>query len=102
MSGGRSTATQMARLVAERDRARDRVDQLEAEAREASAAAQQASADLIEFERQGASPAGRRAKLEQALAEARAKAAEPWAERIAGGSRCCIDRGEAGPRSPAL
>jgi hypothetical protein len=36
------------------------------------------------LERQGASPAGRRAKLEQALAAARAKAAEPWAERIAG------------------
>jgi hypothetical protein len=48
MGEGRSTATQaMARLVAERDRASNRVDELEREAREASAAAQQASADLI-------------------------------------------------------
>jgi hypothetical protein len=93
MGEERSTATQaMARLVAERDRASDRVDQLEAQAREASAAAQQASVDLIEFERHGASPTGRRPKLEQALVAARAKAAEPWAERIAGARTRIGDR----------
>jgi hypothetical protein len=37
----------MARLVAQRDQARARVDELEAEQREASAAAQQASAELV-------------------------------------------------------
>jgi hypothetical protein len=74
----------MARLVAQRDQARTHVDELEAEQREATAAAQQASDALIELERKGGRPGAQRSKLEQTLAEARAKAAEPWAERIAG------------------
>jgi chromosome segregation ATPase len=84
MSGERSTATQaMARLVAERDRARDRVDELEREARTSGERAAAASAALTEFERRGGR-AAERGKLEAELAEARAKAAGPWAERIAG------------------
>jgi hypothetical protein len=51
MSGGRSTTTQaMARLVAERDRARNRVDELEREARASSERVATASAALVEFE----------------------------------------------------
>ncbi len=84
MAEEHSTATQaMARLVAERDRARDRVDELEREARFSGERAAAASAALTEFERRGGR-AAERTKLEAELAEARAKAAEPWAERIAG------------------
>jgi chromosome segregation ATPase len=80
-----SSATEaMARLVAQRERARARVDELEAEQREASAAAQQASAELVELERKGSRPGAQRSKLEAQLAEAKAKATQPWAERIAG------------------
>jgi hypothetical protein len=74
----------MARLVAQREQARARVDELEAEQREATTAAQQASAELVELERKCARPGAQRSKLETQLAEARAKAGEPWAERIAG------------------
>lgn len=79
-----SAAEGMARLVEQRERARARVDELEAAQREATAAAEQASVNLVELERRGVSPAGRRAKLEQTLAEAKARAAEPWAERVEG------------------
>lgn len=80
----RSTATQaMTRLVEQRERARARVDEIEAEQREATAAAQQASSELVELERKGGRGA-QRSKLEAELAEAKARAAEPWAERIEG------------------
>jgi hypothetical protein len=78
-----NATSELAKLCDQRARAEDRVDQLEREARTASAAVAEASAALIAFERDGGTPEKRR-ELEQALAAARAKQAEPWGERIAG------------------
>jgi hypothetical protein len=80
-----SAAEALAELAQRRGVAQARVDELEREQREATAAAEEASLNLVELERHGVSPGGRRAKLEKTLAEAKARAAEPWAERIAGG-----------------
>lgn len=73
----------LAELRTERARVVARVDDLDRQAREATIAAQTASAALIEHERAGG-PAAKRRELEQNLAQAKAKAAEPWLERIEG------------------
>ena len=74
---------ELGKLNEKRGRAGARVDALEREARETATAATAASAALAEFERHGGSATKRR-ELERALADARARAAEPWTERIAG------------------
>jgi hypothetical protein len=63
--------------------AESRVHELEAEQRQATANARSASAELEQFERVGGR-ASDRAKLEAKLTAAKAKAAEPWLERIRG------------------
>jgi chromosome segregation ATPase len=70
-------------LQEQRDAAGARVGQLEDEHRRAVAAQQEASAALAEAERVGVSATKRHA-LEQALAEAKARADEPWSERLEG------------------
>ena len=80
----------LAELQEQRGRAVARVDDLEREMREAGAAAAQASAALIEYERKGG-PAARRRELEQTLAAAKAKAGEPWSERIEGARQSVRD-----------
>jgi hypothetical protein len=84
VSADPSAAERLAELLAERERIRTRVAEVDSQQREATAAAQQASDELIELERKGGRPGAQRSKLEQTLAEARARAAEPWAERIEG------------------
>jgi hypothetical protein len=78
-----TAAAGLAELVEAREQAEARVYALEAEARASARRAADASATLAEFERRGGRPA-ERDKLEAALAEARAQAAEPWAERVSG------------------
>jgi hypothetical protein len=70
-------------LQDERDAASTRVGELEHEQRQAAGAVQEASQALAQAERVGVNPAKRR-ELEDALVKARAKAAEPWPERIDG------------------
>jgi hypothetical protein len=70
-------------LLAARERATARVDEVESEQRAASEAREAARAALIEFERKGGRPA-ERAKLERALTEAEAHVSERWPERIEG------------------
>jgi chromosome segregation ATPase len=84
------TAEAMARIVDQRDRTSARVDELEREARAAGEGLTAARAALVESERQGGRAAQRR-QLEQALAEAKAKASEPWAERIEGARQAVRD-----------
>jgi chromosome segregation ATPase len=79
-----TASVELAKVQEQRGRAAARVDALEREQRGAAAAAAAASAALAEHERQGGAPAGKRRELEQALAAAKSKAAEPWPERIAG------------------
>jgi hypothetical protein len=67
-------------LQERRSGATARLAEVEAEARTSALAAQQASEALIAHEREGGSATKRR-ELERALADARAKAGEPWAER---------------------
>jgi chromosome segregation ATPase len=85
------TQEEMTLLTQARDRASARVEVLKRDARSAQEAATEASLALAEFERRGGRPAERR-KLEQALADAKAKAAEPWAERIAGAQQRVRDQ----------
>src|SRR5262245_65832726 len=82
---------EMARLVEQREQARVRVDAIEAEQREATAAVQRGSEELVALERTDG-PAAQRRKVEAELAAARAKAAEPWDERAAGARARVRDR----------
>lgn len=72
----------MARLIEQREQAQARVDAIDAEQREATAAVQRGSDELVALERAGG-PAAQRRKVEAELAAARAKASEPWGERAA-------------------
>jgi hypothetical protein len=84
------TAEEMDRLAEERRRAQAKPDHLDAEQRAANEALAVARGRLAEFERHGGG-AGRR-KLEQALAEADARVAEPWAVRRDGLRAAIRDR----------
>jgi hypothetical protein len=81
-------------LREERNRAASRVSSLEAEWRTAQASVASASAALAEIERHGGSASGR-SKAEEALAEAKATAAQPWSERVDGARRAVRDRDSA-------
>jgi hypothetical protein len=78
------------RLREERGRAGARVSGLEAEWRAAQEAVAQAAAEVAELERSGGSASSRH-KVEEQLAAAKAKAAEPWAERVDGARRAIRD-----------
>ncbi len=84
------TTETMARLSGECARASARIDQLDQESREAARALAAASDALVEFERHGGRTAAR-TKLEEALARAKGRAAEPWQERIEGARRAGRD-----------
>jgi hypothetical protein len=79
----RTVSEELARLVEQREKANARVGELEAEARAAQQAAIDASEELAQLERRGG-PAAKRREVEQRLAVARGKAAEPWDERVKG------------------
>jgi hypothetical protein len=86
-----TTATdELAELRAERATAGARVTDLEREWQAANEEAAQSSAALAEVERHGGS-ASTRHKAKDALAAAKAKAAEPWAERLDGARRAVRD-----------
>jgi hypothetical protein len=74
-------------LLAKRSSLEARVDALEHEQGQAHAAARAAAHAVEEAERAGAPDA----KLDAALAKARARAAQPWAERVAGARRAVAD-----------
>jgi hypothetical protein len=78
------------RLVALVDEAERAVHDVEDQQREAHAAREAASYALEQLERQGAPEAERR-KAEKALADARSRAAEPWAERASGARQRAVD-----------
>jgi hypothetical protein len=83
--GGNDVTAQLAKLLERRDAAERRIREVEAEQRTAVQEREAARARLIEHERRGG--AGRRAeraKLETALTQAEAHAAERWPERIEG------------------
>lgn len=87
-------STELAALVAQRDALRDRVEAIDSEQREANERAANTSVALAELERRalaGDDVGGQRKKLEAELAKARAAAAEPWAERRAGGQQAVRD-----------
>jgi hypothetical protein len=84
------TAGALSRLVDRRSRAAERLEQIETEARAAASAAAEASAEMVELERKGG-PAAERRQLEQALAAAKTKAAEPWHERAEGARQAVRD-----------
>jgi hypothetical protein len=84
-------AAELARLGAQRAAATQRISDIEAEARAATTALGDAQRALVEAERRDA-PQAQRAKLEQALAKAKARANEPWAERRAGAAAAARDR----------
>jgi chromosome segregation ATPase len=81
---------ELARLREKQARATARVEAVENETREAHAAAAATKEALIAFERRGGR-ASERAELEAALHEARAKAGEPWAERLEGARAAARD-----------
>jgi hypothetical protein len=81
---------ELAKLQDRRARAAARVDALEADWRAAVTAAQEASAGLAHAERVGVS-ASKRSALEEELATAKARAAEPWAERVEGAKAAVRD-----------
>jgi hypothetical protein len=81
---------ELARLERRNAEARQRVEQLERDQRAAGQARQEARAALVEAERRGAAPADRK-KLEQTLADAEARASEPWPERIEGARAAARD-----------
>jgi hypothetical protein len=74
-------------LVGKREKAERRVEQLEAEQRDAVQAREAARAALIEFERKGGGRRAERSELEAALNDAEATAAERWPERTEGARR---------------
>jgi flagellar biosynthesis chaperone FliJ len=86
--------TQLAALVAQRDKAQRRIEQLEAERREAVQAREAARRRLVEFEQAGGRSADR-AKLERALSDAEAKASERWPERLEGARAALREAGYA-------
>jgi hypothetical protein len=75
-----TATTELARLREARAKATAEVADLERKQRAAHLAAQEAGAQLAEAERVGAS-ATKLHQLEERLAEAKALAGEPWAER---------------------
>jgi hypothetical protein len=78
-----TATTELSRLREARAKAGAEVSDLEAKQRAAHLAAQGVGAELAEAERVGAS-ASKLHQLEERLADAKAVAAQPWAERIAG------------------
>jgi chromosome segregation ATPase len=87
----RTPATeQMARLVEQRERANARIDEVQQQARDATSELGRTREALITAEREGAGAAARR-KLEQELTTAKARSAEPWAERVEGARRAARD-----------
>jgi hypothetical protein len=87
-------STQLTALLAHGHALRDRVDEIDREQREANKRAATASDALAELERRalaGDDVSAQRKKLEAELAKAKAKAAEPWAERRAGGQQAVRD-----------
>jgi hypothetical protein len=85
------TTEAMAALLDQTSRAEARVGELDARQREAGAALAAAAEQLAEFERRGGGRQADRARLEQALAEARARVDEPWAARREGATRAVRD-----------
>jgi hypothetical protein len=85
-----SATTALTKLEEERSRAASRVSELEREWRAAVEASRVASAELAEVERHGGSATTRHAG-EEKLATAKAKAAEPWAERVEGARAAARD-----------
>jgi DNA repair exonuclease SbcCD ATPase subunit len=83
-------SVELAKREEERRRAASRVSGIESEWRQAIAASRDASAALAEVERHGRSAAARSA-AEQKLTDARAKADEPWAERVEGARSAARD-----------
>jgi hypothetical protein len=84
---GNSVIGRRDELVALVDAAEDRVHKLEDQQREAFAALRQAEFNLEQAVRAGASTA----KAEKALDESRARAQEPWNERIRGAQQGAVD-----------
>jgi chromosome segregation ATPase len=80
----------LAELIQRRASAQAKLDQLEAERRAASEAREVARAALIKAEREDVGST-QRAKLERALADAEARAAERWPERIEGARHAIRD-----------
>jgi hypothetical protein len=90
-------STELAELLAHGRALRDRVSAIDREQREANERAATASAALAELERRalaGDDVGAQRKKLEGELAKAKAAAAEPWAERRAGGQQAVRDHNQ--------
>jgi hypothetical protein len=83
-------STELAKMEEQRAHAAARLDAVEREARAAGQAAEEASLQLSEAERHGAS-ASKRHQLEAELAKAQARRAEPWAERLKGAQHALRD-----------
>lgn len=81
----------MAQLVEKRRQAEARVDQIEAEARTSRQRFAEAREALIQAEASGV-PEAKRRTLERELAEAEARAGEPWGERVEGARRAVRQR----------
>jgi hypothetical protein len=96
-----SATEQMAKLVEQRGRAAARVGEVEAEQRLAQQTLTGAREALVQFERRGSGRAPERGELEAALAEAQARANEPWAERVEGARRRARDAQHAVQRHAA-
>jgi hypothetical protein len=85
--------TAMSKLVEQRERADDRVREIEAEQRLASQTLVAAREALVQSERRaGGRHAAERRQLEQQLAEAKTAANAPWIERIEGARRHVRDK----------
>jgi hypothetical protein len=87
-------STELAELLADGRALRGRVDAIDREQREANERSVAASAALAEFERRGLAGddvGADRKRLETGLAKAKGAAAEPWAERRAGGQQAVRD-----------
>jgi chromosome segregation ATPase len=85
------TTAAMNKLVEARERANDRVRELEAEQRLASQTLVAARETLVQFERRGGGRPAERRQLEEALAKAKKAAEEPWSERLEGARRAARD-----------
>jgi hypothetical protein len=87
-------STELAALLDQGHALRERVDDIDRQQREATERAATASAALAQLERRslaGEDVGPERKKLEAELAKAKATAAEPWAERRAGGQQAVRD-----------
>jgi flagellar biosynthesis chaperone FliJ len=73
--------TELAKLEQQRSRAATRIDELEAEQRQTGVTLAAAREAVAQFHRRGGGRQAERNQLEQALAEAKGAAEEPWAER---------------------